>query len=291
RLWLRLGKQTIVWGKTELFRNTDQFNPQDLALASLPGLEESRIALGAARGTWSFYNIGKLEDVRLELAMNFDDFEPADLGRCGEPFSVELVCGLTFGYFAHGLTGAGLAGTDRPPNPWRDIEGIEVGARLEFRYRRFSFQLSDFYGFDDFPYPDRISTYERNVDPMTGRPRRFGARGPCTTGDSRIEPSCLGRPDAVATDANGQPLRFRDWDRDGEPDDVDGDGVGDILQRGAAPPGTPLEFYYKTGELIVDPDFQREVLRHHPANQTAYAFAHMVCGAAGLNVDPALCGF
>ena len=31
RLWLRLGKQNIVWGKTELFRTTDQFNPQDLA--------------------------------------------------------------------------------------------------------------------------------------------------------------------------------------------------------------------------------------------------------------------
>ena len=84
---MRLGKQTIVWGKTELFRNTDQFNPQDFALASIPDLEESRIALWAARGTWSFYNFGKIEDVRLELAVNFDDFEPADLGRCGEPFT------------------------------------------------------------------------------------------------------------------------------------------------------------------------------------------------------------
>ena len=42
-LWLRLGLQTIVWGKTELFRAQDQFNPQDLAIASLPSLEESRV--------------------------------------------------------------------------------------------------------------------------------------------------------------------------------------------------------------------------------------------------------
>src|SRR6202008_462581 len=68
RLWMRLGLQNIVWGKTELFRTTDQFNPQDLALASLPSLEESRIALWSARGIYSLYDVGALEDVRLAVA-------------------------------------------------------------------------------------------------------------------------------------------------------------------------------------------------------------------------------
>ena len=53
RLWIRAGIQNIVWGKTELFRTTDQFNPQDLALASLPALEESRIALLSWRAVYS----------------------------------------------------------------------------------------------------------------------------------------------------------------------------------------------------------------------------------------------
>ena len=284
RLWLRLGKQTIVWGKTELFRNTDQFNPQDLALASLPGLEESRIGLWAVRGTWSFYNVGKIEDLRLELAMNFDDFEPADLGRCGEPFAFDLVCNLTFGYFAHGMFGAGLLGVDRPPDPWRDTEGIEVGARVEFRYRRFSFQISDFYGYDDFPYPKRIWTYERNVDPFTGMPRRGGARGPCTTGDSRIEPACLGRGDAtVLLDGTGNPLRAIDWNRDGVPDDIDGDGTPDVLDRGHPS--------YHLGDVIPTEEFQRDVLAHHPANQTLFAVTNAATvGAARANVDPALAG-
>ena len=48
RLWLRIGKQTIVWGKTELFRTTDQFNPQDLALASLPGAGALRVLVDVA---------------------------------------------------------------------------------------------------------------------------------------------------------------------------------------------------------------------------------------------------
>jgi len=279
RLWLRLGKQTIVWGKTELFRNTDQFNPQDFALASIPDLESSRIALWAARGTWSFYNVGKLEDVRLELAVNFDDVQPADLGRCGEPFALELVCGLTLGYFAHGLSGVGLAGHDRPSPAWKDPSGLEGGARLEWRYKRFSFQLSDFWGYDDFPYPRRITTYERNVDPESGRPRRAGSRGSCRTG---AEPACLGRPNAVRMGADGQPVRLVDT----AGPDGRYDGIPDTpMER-----GDPSNFDWSTGSLIIDPAHKSDVLANHSANQSAFAIANILCGVAN-TADPALCGF
>ncbi|RIL00798.1 MAG: hypothetical protein DCC71_18640 [Proteobacteria bacterium] len=170
RLWLRLGKQSIVWGKTELFRTTDQFNPQTLALSSLPSLEESRIALWSVRGTWSFYTIGPLEDVRLEIAANLDDFEPLDLGRCGTPYTVWLVCGKTFGYYAHGFAGAGLVGERRPDSPWSSVKGLEVGARVEFRWDRFSFQISDFWGYEDAPTLANFNEYERRVDWRSGRP-------------------------------------------------------------------------------------------------------------------------
>ena len=73
RLWMRIGRQSIVWGKTELFRVIDQFNPQDLALASLPSLEESRIPMWAFRGVYSLYDVGPLDDVRIEAAFNFDE--------------------------------------------------------------------------------------------------------------------------------------------------------------------------------------------------------------------------
>jgi len=179
RLWLRLGKQSIVWGKTELFRTTDQFNPQDLALSTLPSLEESRIALWSARGVWSFFAVGPFEDVRAEVAVNFDEFEPNDIGRCGEPYTPFPACNKTAGLFAHGVAGFGLAGEVRPPNPWSSWKGVEAGARLEFRWDRFSFALTDFYGYEDLPWVDPVFQYERNVDPVTGRPRPGGGRGRC----------------------------------------------------------------------------------------------------------------
>jgi hypothetical protein len=179
KLWLRLGKQSIVWGKTELFRTTDQLNPQDLALASLPSLEESRIALWALRATWSFYDVGPLEDLRLEFAANLDRFQGADFGQCGEPYTVNVACNLRTGQFAHGILGLGLAGGTKPPDPWDDIKGLEVGLRMEFRWGPFSVAITDFYGYDDFPYADQLFRYQRNVDPFTGRLRRNESLEPC----------------------------------------------------------------------------------------------------------------
>jgi hypothetical protein len=206
RLWLRIGKQNIVWGKTELFRTTDQFNPQDLALASLPTLEESRVALWALRGIWSFYDRGPLEDIRLEVAMTYDEFEPNDLGRCGEPYTPLAVCAKTWGLQGHGAFQFGIAGEVRPPNPWNSWKGIEVGGRLEWRYDRFSFALTDFYGFDDSLYTDPLYSYSRNVDPLSGRPRHTMNTGPCRTGK---EASCL-KPENALThhSVNQQAFHF-----------------------------------------------------------------------------------
>jgi len=190
RLFLRLGKQTIVWGKTELFRNQDQFNPQDLALTTLPDLEDSRIPLWALRAIWSFWDVGPLDDVRLEFVWMMDDFEPNDVGRCGEPYSPLPVCDKTFGIIQHGILGAGLVGETRPPDWWDDFSGLEVGLRLEFRWNRFSFAITDFWHYEDAAVPRIFNQFSRRVDPETGRPiaALAGENARCRTG---AEPTCL----------------------------------------------------------------------------------------------------
>jgi hypothetical protein len=203
RLWLRIGYQTIVWGKTELFRNQDQFNPQDVALGSLTSLEESRISLWAIRAVWSFYDVGPFNDVRIELAMNFDQFEPTDLGSCGEPYTVLAACALSLGQLAHGYFGLGLAGQQRPPDPWDDSHGLEYGGRIEFRYDRFSFAITDFYGFQDFPYVANVFNHTRNVDPYTGRPRHTMTTQRCSDdGDA----GCLDANKALTEHSANQQL-------------------------------------------------------------------------------------
>ncbi len=207
RLWVRLGRQSIVWGKTELFRTTDQFNPQDLALSSLPTFEASRIALWAGRAVYTLGSFGPIEDLRFEVAANFDQFEPTDLGRCGEPYSPLPVCNKTIGLFAHGVAGFGLAGEVRPANPWNSWEGLEGGVRVEWRTGPFSFALVDFYGFEDIPYIETEFLFERNVDPRTGRPRRLNSRAGCDPeglfdGDTR---ACLdGGRDALENHSANQ---------------------------------------------------------------------------------------
>ena len=170
RLFTRVGRQTLVWGKTELFRNQDQFNPLDVGTSGFLNLEESRTPLWALRSIYSFYDVGPLEDVRLEVALNLDEFEPTDLGRCGEPYTVFLVCGKSVGLVAHGTLGIGIAGERRPPSPWSDVKGLQGGARVEWRWDRFSFSVTDYYGYADLPTIKVFNTYSRNVDVTTGRP-------------------------------------------------------------------------------------------------------------------------
>ena len=192
QLWVRAGKQTIVWGKTELFRNQDQWNPVDIAIGPLSSLEESRIALWSLRGIWSFYEVGPLEDVRLELVTLLDKFEPTDLGQCGEPYVPRIACTKGYGLWIHGQNGTGAAGEQRPENPWNSLSGSEVGARVEFRWDRFSFALTDYYGFADTPYPSLLFQYSRNVDPISGYPRHTETTGACgRTAAGPVESACL----------------------------------------------------------------------------------------------------
>jgi hypothetical protein len=156
------------------------------------------------------------------------------------------------------------------------VKGLEGGGRLEWRLGRFSFQLSDFYGYDDFPHPVRITTYERNVDPNSGRPRRFGDHGSCPTGN---EPSCLGVQNAVLLGPDGWPIRFQNPQQSAVP-------VPPFVDH-----TQPFGDHYNTASLIISNTQRQDVLQHSPENMTTFAFGSVLCGIAKMNVDPAPCGF
>jgi hypothetical protein len=280
RLWLRLGLQNIVWGKTELFRTTDQFNPQDLALASLPSLEESRLALWAARAVYSLYDVGPLEDVRVEFAANLDQYQNADLGACGEPFTPDVACGIPLGLWAHSLLGIGLIGIDRPESPWKEVGDLEIGGRIEWRWDRFSFALTDFYGFNDFPYPESISYYERAVDATSGLPlvarmagERLGSCSSLTTGEvsSREVPANSSVP-AFSTGYAMHPLSVTTGAVFDDGESVRG-GIGTdpgCLRPGGLPGGRNALIDFD--DAIDDDLANTNALQWHSANQQLFSW-------------------
>ena len=52
-LWLRIGKQQIVWGRTDLFRVLDVLNPVDYSRNNIyDELEDIRIPMWMFTGAW-----------------------------------------------------------------------------------------------------------------------------------------------------------------------------------------------------------------------------------------------
>ncbi|MEE8558453.1 MAG: hypothetical protein V3T14_11275, partial [Myxococcota bacterium] len=178
QLFARVGKLIMVWGKTELFRNQDRLNPTDIGITTLSALEESRVGQWAGDFTWYWGYVGPVEDVRTEFVAVVNRFTPTDLGRCSEPFVFTPICGIAFGAMAHGLTGIGLIGENRPDDySW---EGMDFAFRLEGRWDRFTFALSDFWGWDDGFTLDIVNQYRRRVDATTGGPVRNEGLQTCT---------------------------------------------------------------------------------------------------------------
>jgi len=210
---MRLGKQAIVWARRSCSATRISSTRRILRWHRCRDSRVAHRAVGGARDL-VVLQLRKIEDVRLELAVNLDDFEPADLGRCGEPFAVELVCGITFGYFAHGFLGRGSRRPGQAAAPWEDASGIEAGARLEWRYgASASSSPTSTATTTSVPAPDLDLRAQRRSGHRT--PATRGPSRPCTSG---AEPACLGVANGVLVDAAGDPIRYADSDEDGVPD-------------------------------------------------------------------------
>jgi hypothetical protein len=200
---------------------------------------------------------------------------------------LDVACRIPVGLLFHGGVGIGLAGVDRPPDPWDDIEGLEGGIRLEWRWDRFSFAVMDFYGFDDLPHPDPIFFYERNVDLATGRPvvTRFvggdpgpQTRGGCTSPSSGsfdlvydeggLRMPIAGVDDGATTVALG-------FDSPQNPGSVSprGLGIDDPCLKAGGAPGYQNENEFGGAQ---------NALYNHYANQQLYA---AICSATIANSD------
>lgn len=81
---LRIGRQQLVWGRTDLFRVLDVVNPVDYSRNNIyDELEDIRIPMGMARADYRMGAVGPFDDLNVQGVWVFEDFRPNNLGQGG----------------------------------------------------------------------------------------------------------------------------------------------------------------------------------------------------------------
>ncbi|WP_373717534.1 DUF1302 family protein [Roseateles sp.] len=84
QIFLKLGRQQVVWGRTDLFRVLDVVNPVDYSRNNIyDELQDIRIPMWIAQAEWRMGSSESMQDRNLQLIWNVDKFRPNNLGQCG----------------------------------------------------------------------------------------------------------------------------------------------------------------------------------------------------------------
>jgi hypothetical protein len=95
-LFLKLGKQQVVWGRTDLFRVLDVINPVDYSRNNIyDELSDIRIPMWIAQAEYRMGASESMQDRNFQIVWNFDQFRANNLGQCGTP-NVILDAGCFF---------------------------------------------------------------------------------------------------------------------------------------------------------------------------------------------------
>lgn len=169
QLDVRLGKQQVVWGRTDLFRVLDVINPVDFSRNNIyDELEDIRIPMWILHSEYRMGANEVFDDINISMVWNFDKFRPSNLGQCGTPNVIlDAGCffrgmknlwenGGTVSNFAavpDGMGGTlpGLQTTDFGPNqigirnvdlPSWSLSNTQLGFKLEGVIQDFTFSLN-----------------------------------------------------------------------------------------------------------------------------------------------------
>ena len=176
--FFRIGKQQVVWGRTDLFRVLDVINPVDFSRHNIyDELEDIRIPQWIATAEYRAGAVGAFDDLNLQFVWNFDEFRPNNLGQGGSPYAILDAgnfframnnCwenGCTVSNFvpaaALGISGdPGLVAADFGPGvigirqvnlPEWKLKNQQGGVKLEGVYKSLAFSLNYYHYFQQLP--------------------------------------------------------------------------------------------------------------------------------------------
>ncbi len=85
----RIGRQQLVWGRTDLFRVLDQVNPIDFSIQNIyEEFQDSRIPMGIFSTEYRMGATGAFDDLNFQFIWKFEKFRPHNLGQGGQPYSI-----------------------------------------------------------------------------------------------------------------------------------------------------------------------------------------------------------
>jgi hypothetical protein len=88
-LFLKVGKQQVVWGRTDLFRVLDVINPIDYSRNNIyDELQDIRIPMWIAQAEYRMGGSDAMQDRNIQVVWNFDQFRADNLGQCGTPNAI-----------------------------------------------------------------------------------------------------------------------------------------------------------------------------------------------------------
>ncbi len=98
-LFVKVGKQQVVWGRTDLFRVLDVINPVDYSRNNIyDELSDIRIPMWIAQAEYRMGASETMQDRNFQVVWNFDKFRASNLGQCGSPNAI-----LDAGCFFRGM--------------------------------------------------------------------------------------------------------------------------------------------------------------------------------------------
>ncbi|WP_234086545.1 DUF1302 family protein [Azonexus sp. R2A61] len=98
-LFLKLGRQQVVWGRTDLFRVLDVINPVDYSRNNIyDELSDIRIPMWMIQAEYRMGASETMQDRNLQFIWNIDKFRANNLGQCGTPNTI-----LDAGCFFRGM--------------------------------------------------------------------------------------------------------------------------------------------------------------------------------------------
>jgi|LauGreDrversion4_2_1035121.scaffolds.fasta_scaffold125965_1 hypothetical protein len=192
--FLKVGKQQVVWGRTDLFRVLDVINPVDYSRNNIyDELQDIRIPMWIAQAEYRMGGSETMQDRNLSVVWNFDRFRPNNLGQGGTPnsildagnfFRAMSNCwdnGCTVGNFGvaganGGLStnfGPGQIGINRVDLPNWSLDNTQLGVKFEgVTQEGLSFSLNALTYRSQLPSLRGMQTQGSN-NPFTGQNTQF----------------------------------------------------------------------------------------------------------------------